>query len=75
MLGTMRSIEGWEMTHPVVMRKMRQYAIRQALSEIGSDPKPEEMAEIARRHMLGYSELKQAYGRETQGRERAKVRT
>ena len=50
--------------HPEVMRKMRALAIRQAISEIKEGASKEEMEYIAKRHGLGYGELKQAYTRE-----------
>lgn len=49
--------------HPEVMRKMRALAIRQAISEIKEGASKEEMEYIAKRHGLGYGELKQAYTR------------
>ena len=49
--------------HPEVMRKMRALAIRQAISEVKDiDDKPS-VEYIAKRHGLGYGELKQAYVR------------
>ena len=49
--------------HPEVMRKMRALAIKQAISEIKDiDDKPA-VEHIAKRHGLGYGELKQAYTR------------
>jgi len=48
--------------HQEVMRKMRAMAIRQALDEIKTGEKPE-LEYIAKRHGLGYGELKQAYTR------------
>jgi len=48
----------------IVMRKMRAYAIKQAISEIKDiDDKPA-VEHIAKRHGLGYGELKQAYMKE-----------
>jgi hypothetical protein len=45
------------------MRKMRALAIRQAISEVKDiDDKPT-VEHIAKRHGLGYGELKQAYMR------------
>lgn len=49
------------MVHPSVARKMREYAIRQALSELSDNPTPKEMERIAKRHLLSYPELKGAY--------------
>ena len=49
--------------NPEVMRKMRALAIRQAISEVKDiDDKPS-VEYIAKRHGLGYGELKQAYTR------------
>lgn len=44
-----------------VMRKMRAYAIKQALSELSDEPEQAELLYVARQHGLGYGELKQAY--------------
>ena len=50
--------------HPEVMRKMRALAIKQAISEV-KDPEDKISVEyIAKRHGLGYGELKQAYAKE-----------
>ena len=46
--------------HPEVMRKMRAYAVKQALSELSDEPTQAEMQHIARRRLLTYAELKQA---------------
>lgn len=59
------------MTHPAVLRKMRNYAIKQALSELSGMPTPKEIEKTANRHLLGYNELKQAYNRE---RKKEKIR-
>ena len=48
------------MVHPVVMAKMRKYAVKQAISELSDEPSSEEIAKVAKRHLLGYPELKQA---------------
>lgn len=48
------------MTHPAVMRKMRAYAIKQALSELSDEPTQGELSYVARQHGLSYAELKQA---------------
>ena len=48
------------MVHPAVMAKMRKYAIKQAISELSDEPSSEEIAKVAKRHLLGYPELKQA---------------
>lgn len=50
--------------HPEVMRKMRAYAIKQALSEIKDIEDKPSVEHIAKRHGLGYGELKQAYAKE-----------
>ena len=52
------------MTHPAVLRKMRAYAIKQALTEFEGKPTPAEIEKVAKRHMLSYTELKQALNRE-----------
>ena len=49
--------------HPEVMRKMRALAIRQAISEIKNIEDKPSVEYIAKRHGLGYGELKQAYTR------------
>lgn len=50
--------------HPDVMKKMRALAVKQAISEIKNiDDKPS-VEYIAKRHGLGYGELKQAYAKE-----------
>jgi ribosomal protein L4 len=54
-----------------VMRKMRAYAIKQALSELSDEPEMAEMQYIARRHGLTYAELKQAKAKEAKKSERA----
>ena len=53
------------MTHPAVMRKMRNLAIKQALSELSSEPTPNEIDKVAKKHLLSYTELKGAlrYGK------------
>lgn len=55
--------------HPIVLRKMRNYAIKQALSELPEKPEPKQMEKIAKRHMLPYTELKQAFNRERREKE------
>ena len=45
----------------IVMRKMRAYAIKQAISEIKDIEDKHTVEYIAKRHGLGYGELKQAY--------------
>ena len=49
--------------HPEVMRKMRDYAIKQAISEVKNIDDRPSVEYIAKRHGLGYGELKQAYMR------------
>lgn len=50
--------------HPEVMRKMRTLAIKQAISEIKDIDDKQTVEYIAKRHGLGYGELKQAYMKE-----------
>lgn len=50
--------------HPEVMRKMRALAIKQAISEIKNIEDKPSVEYIAKRHGLGYGELKQAYAKE-----------
>lgn len=57
------------MVHPAVVRKMRRYAIKQAISELSEHPSPAEVEKIAKRHMLSYTELKQAINRERREKE------
>lgn len=49
------------MTHRIVLQKMRDYAIKQALSELSPRPDPKEIEKIAKRHLLSYPELKGAF--------------
>lgn len=49
--------------HPAVLRKMRNYAIKQAISELEDNADPKEVERVAKRHMLSYTELKQAINR------------
>lgn len=49
--------------HPEVMRKMRALAIKQAISEIKDIEDKPAVEHIAKRHGLGYGELKQAYAK------------
>ena len=49
--------------HPAVLRKMRNYAIKQAISELEDNAGPKEVERVAKRHMLSYTELKQAINR------------
>ena len=51
------------MVHPAVLRKMRNYAIKQAISELEDNAEPKEVERVAKRHMLSYTELKQAINR------------
>ena len=57
--------------HPVVMRKMRNYAIKQALSELSKRPDLTEIDKVAKRHLLSYTELKQALKRERSEEDKA----
>lgn len=43
------------------MRKMRAMAIKQALSELEDEATSERIQYVAKRHGLGYPELKKAY--------------
>lgn len=56
--------------HPAVLRKMRNYAIKQAISELSDNPTPTEVEKTAKRHLLSYTELKQAYNRERREKEK-----
>lgn len=55
--------------HPAVLRKMRNYAIKQALSELGESASPNDIEKVAKRHLLSYTELKQALNRERREKE------
>lgn len=55
--------------HPATLRKMRNYAIKQAISEVVDYADPKEMERVAKRHMLSYTELKQAINRERREKE------
>lgn len=46
-----------------VMQKMRDYAIKQALTELEDNASEDRIEFIARRHGLTYAELKQAFRR------------
>ena len=50
--------------HPEVMKKMRAMAIKQAMTEIKDIDDRPTVEYIAKRHGLGYGELKQAYMKE-----------
>ena len=50
--------------HPEVMRKMRALAVKQAISEVKNIDDRPTVEYIAKRHGLGYGELKQAYAKE-----------
>ena len=54
--------------HPEVMKKMRALAIRQAITEIKDIDDRPTVEYIAKRHGLGYGELKQAYMKEQNAR-------
>ena len=60
--------------HPAVLRKMRNYAIKQAISELSDQPSPTEVEKTAKRHLLSYTELKQAYNREKREKDKEEVR-
>ena len=62
------------MVHPAVVRKMRRYAIKQAISELSEHPSPAEEEKIAKRHLLSYTELKQAYNRDRKDKDKAEIR-
>lgn len=49
--------------HPEVMRKMRALAVKQAISEVKNIDDRPTVEYIAKRHGLGYGELKQAYAK------------
>ena len=55
--------------HPAVLRKMRNYAIKQAISELEDSADPKEVERVAKRHLLSYTELKQAINRERREKE------
>lgn len=55
--------------HPAILRKMRNYAIKQAISELEDYADPKEVERVAKRHMLSYTELKQAINRERREKE------
>lgn len=50
--------------HPDVMKKMRALAVKQAISEIKNIEDKPSVEYIAKRHGLGYGELKQAWMKE-----------
>lgn len=62
------------MVHPAVMRKMRNYAIKQAISELGEKPSPAVMEKVAKRHLLSYTELKQAFNHARKETDKAEIR-
>ena len=55
--------------HPATLRKMRNYAIKQAISELSDKPEPADVEKVAKRHMLSYTELKQAFNRDRKEKE------
>ncbi len=55
--------------HPATLRKMRNYAIKQAISELEDYADPTEVERVAKRHLLSYTELKQAINRERREKE------
>ena len=60
--------------HPATLRKMRNYAIKQAISELSEHPSPTEVEKTAKRHLLSYTELKKAYNSVKKEKELAEVR-
>ena len=62
------------MVHPAVIRKMRRYAIKQAISELSEHPSPAEVEKIAKHHLLSYTELKQAYNHDRKDKDKAEIR-
>jgi hypothetical protein len=48
---------------------MRNYAIKQAISELEDYADPKEVERAAKRHLLSYTELKQAINRERREKE------
>ena len=61
------------MVHPATLRKMRNYAIKQAISELSEQPSPAEVETVEKRHLLSYTELKQAFNRENREKEKDKA--
>ena len=55
--------------HPATLRKMRNYAIKQAISELEDYADHKEVERVAKRHLLSYTELKQAINRERREKE------
>lgn len=55
--------------HPATLRKMRNYAIKQAISELEDYADTKEVERVAKRHLLSYTELKQAINRERREKE------
>ena len=47
--------------HPATLKRMRAYAVKQAISELNDRPTPKEMEFTAKRHLISYAELKEAY--------------
>ena len=62
------------MVHPAVVRKMRRYAIKQAISELSEHPSPAEVEKIAKHHLLSYTELIQAYNRDRKDKYKSEIR-
>ena len=60
--------------HPAILRKMRNYAIKQAISELSDNPSPTEIEKTAKRQLLSYTELKQAYNRDRKDKDKAEIR-
>lgn len=57
----MRRLQDLRGVHPAVIKKMRQYAIKQALEELGENANPERIEQVAKAHILSYAELKEAF--------------
>lgn len=57
----MRRLQDLRGVHPAVIKKMRQYAIKQALDELGENANPERIEQVAKAHILSYAELKEAF--------------
>lgn len=62
-----RSIRRTDRVHPETLRKMRDYAIKQALSELSEHPSTAEMEKTAKRHLLTLGELEAEYERHKEG--------
>lgn len=47
--------------HPTTLKRMRAYAVKQAISELDDNPSLKDMEFVAKRHLISYAELKEAY--------------